>query len=142
MRSSTISHRKTPCRRLSNKLPTLRRNWRSMTFRSNCDSEFAQGLANYSFYKTHSFSNYYKEVIAQIQEFVDVGISVKGTHYPGGKEPRPGQDRKLYLFLEARDELSLRRAKEEVVRIMRETLRMMVGLGWGLLLMFLLTLNF
>lgn len=70
-----------------------------------------------------------REVIAQIQEFVDVGISVKGTHYPGGKEPRPGQDRKLYLFLEARDELSLRRAKEEVVRIMRETLRMMAATG-------------
>lgn len=70
--------------------------------------------------------NIFKEVIAQIQELVDVGISVKGTHYPPGKEPKPGQDRKLYIFLEARDELSLRRAKEEVVRIMRETLRIMV----------------
>uniref|UniRef100_A0A914KK22 RNA helicase n=1 Tax=Meloidogyne incognita TaxID=6306 RepID=A0A914KK22_MELIC len=70
-----------------------------------------------------------REVIAQIQEFVDVGISVKGTHYPLGKEPKPGQDRKLYLFIEARDELSLRRAKEEVVRIMRETLRMMAAQG-------------
>uniref|UniRef100_A0A915MGW1 RNA helicase n=1 Tax=Meloidogyne javanica TaxID=6303 RepID=A0A915MGW1_MELJA len=71
----------------------------------------------------------FREVIAQIQEFVDVGISVKGTHYPLGKEPKPGQDRKLYLFIEARDELSLRRAKEEVVRIMRETLRMMAAQG-------------
>jgi ATP-dependent RNA helicase DDX46/PRP5 len=70
-----------------------------------------------------------QEVIGQIQEFVDVGISVKGTHYPSGKEPKAGQDRKLYLFLEARDELSLRRAKEEIVRIMRETLRQMAATG-------------
>uniref|UniRef100_A0A914HWV7 RNA helicase n=1 Tax=Globodera rostochiensis TaxID=31243 RepID=A0A914HWV7_GLORO len=70
-----------------------------------------------------------RDSIAQIQEFADVGISVKGTHYPPGKEPKPGQDRKLYLFLEARDELSLRRAKEEIVRIMRETLRQMTATG-------------
>ncbi|KAL3077324.1 hypothetical protein niasHS_013313 [Heterodera schachtii] len=70
-----------------------------------------------------------RDSIAQIQEFADVGISVKGTHYPPGKEPKQGQDRKLYLFLEARDELSLRRAKEEIVRIMRETLRQMTATG-------------
>lgn len=60
-----------------------------------------------------------------MQEFADVSISVKGTHYPPGKEPKDG-DRKLYLLLEARDEVSLRRAKEEILRIMRETLRQMV----------------
>lgn len=65
--------------------------------------------------------------MAQVQEFADVSISVKGTHYPNGKEPKEGQDRKLFLFLEARDELSLRRAKEEIVRIMRDTLRQMVS---------------
>ncbi len=63
-----------------------------------------------------------------MQEFSDVGISVKGTHFPAGKEPKEG-DRKLYLFLEARDEISLKRAKEEIIRIMRETLRQMTATG-------------
>ncbi|KAI1710101.1 DEAD/DEAH box helicase domain-containing protein [Ditylenchus destructor] len=69
-----------------------------------------------------------RESIAQVQEFADVGISVKGTHYPPGKEPK-NDERKLYLFLEARDEISLRRAKEEIVRIMREQLRQMTASG-------------
>lgn len=51
---------------------------------------------------------------------------MKGTHYPPGKEPKEGAERKLYLLLQAHDELSLRRAKDEIIRIMRETLRQMV----------------
>lgn len=70
-----------------------------------------------------------RESIGQVQEFADVGISVKGTHYPNGREPREGQDRKLYLLLEARDEFSLRRAKEEIIRIMRDTLRQVYQQG-------------
>lgn len=61
-----------------------------------------------------------------MQEFADVGVSVKGTHYPPGKEPKEGGERKLYLLLQAHDEISLRRAKDEIIRIMRETLRQMV----------------
>ena len=56
-----------------------------------------------------------------------MGIAVRGQYYPPGKEPkRESGDRKLYIFLEARDETALRRAKEEVVRIMREILHHMV----------------
>ncbi|KAI6210213.1 RNA helicase [Aphelenchoides besseyi] len=66
-----------------------------------------------------------RESITQVQEFAEVGISVKGTHYPPGKEPKEGMDRKLYLFLEARDQISLRRAREEILRIMKEALRQM-----------------
>lgn len=64
-----------------------------------------------------------RDSVAQVQEFADVGISVKGTHYPNGREPKEGQDRKLYLLLEARDELALKRAKEEIVRIMRDQIK-------------------
>ncbi|KAI6231547.1 RNA helicase [Aphelenchoides besseyi] len=70
-----------------------------------------------------------RESMAQVQEFADVGISVKGTHYPPGKEPKEGMDRKLYLFLEARDQISLRRAREEILRIMKEALRQMTSMG-------------
>uniref|UniRef100_A0AC34QFV3 ATP-dependent RNA helicase n=1 Tax=Panagrolaimus sp. JU765 TaxID=591449 RepID=A0AC34QFV3_9BILA len=66
-----------------------------------------------------------RESIAQIQEFADVGISVKGTHIPPGKEPKDGE-RKLYLFLEARDEVTLRRAQDEVLRIIKESLKSML----------------
>jgi len=63
-----------------------------------------------------------RESIAQIQEFADVGISVKGTHIPNGKEPKDGE-RKLYLFLEARDEVNLKRGQDEVIRIIRDALK-------------------
>uniref|UniRef100_A0A7E4UUW9 Probable ATP-dependent RNA helicase DDX46 n=1 Tax=Panagrellus redivivus TaxID=6233 RepID=A0A7E4UUW9_PANRE len=69
-----------------------------------------------------------RESMAQIQEFADVGISVKGTHVPPGREPKDGE-RKLYLFLEARDEISLRRGREEVLRIMKDCLRQMTSRG-------------
>uniref|UniRef100_A0A7E4VVU6 Probable ATP-dependent RNA helicase DDX46 n=1 Tax=Panagrellus redivivus TaxID=6233 RepID=A0A7E4VVU6_PANRE len=69
-----------------------------------------------------------RESMAQIQEFADVGISVKGTHVPPGREPKDGE-RKLYLFLEARDEISLRRAREEMLRIMKDCLRQMTSRG-------------
>lgn len=71
-----------------------------------------------------------RESIAQIQEFADVGISVKGLHYPAGKEPKEGQERKLYLFLEARDQMSLKRAREEILRIMKDALRQLVSIFW------------
>lgn len=71
-----------------------------------------------------------RESIAQIQEFADVGISVKGLHYPPGREPKEGGERKLYLFLEARDQVSLKRAKDEILRIMKDALRQMVRSFW------------
>uniref|UniRef100_A0AC35TW83 RNA helicase n=1 Tax=Rhabditophanes sp. KR3021 TaxID=114890 RepID=A0AC35TW83_9BILA len=63
-----------------------------------------------------------RDSIKQIQEFADVGISVKGSHIIGNREPHAGE-RKLYLFIEARDEISLRRAKEEILRIMKDAFR-------------------
>lgn len=64
--------------------------------------------------------------MAMVQEYADVGISVKGTHYPPGREPKPGQDRKLYLFLESRSEFNLRKAKDEILRIMKDAFRQAV----------------
>ncbi|KAK0403526.1 hypothetical protein QR680_016974 [Steinernema hermaphroditum] len=63
-----------------------------------------------------------RDSIAQIQDYAEVGISVKGSFYPPNKEPKDGE-KKLYLFLEARDELSLNRAKEEIIRIVKEAFR-------------------
>jgi hypothetical protein len=61
-----------------------------------------------------------------VQEYADVGISVKGSFYPPNKEPKDGE-RKLFLFIEARSELALARAKTEVIRIMKDSLRQLVN---------------
>ncbi|KAL6738350.1 hypothetical protein Aduo_011909 [Ancylostoma duodenale] len=67
-----------------------------------------------------------RESLGHISEFADVGISVKGSHYPPGKEPKDGE-RKLYLLLEARHERNLKCAKEEIVRIMKDAFRQLTA---------------
>ncbi|MFH4977529.1 hypothetical protein AB6A40_004238 [Gnathostoma spinigerum] len=69
-----------------------------------------------------------RDSLAQVQEYADVGISVKGSFYPNNKEPKDGE-RKLFLFLEARSELALRRAREEILRIMKDAFRQMTQSG-------------
>uniref|UniRef100_A0A0N5A9Z6 Probable ATP-dependent RNA helicase DDX46 n=1 Tax=Syphacia muris TaxID=451379 RepID=A0A0N5A9Z6_9BILA len=69
-----------------------------------------------------------RDSLAQVQEYADVGISVKGSYYPSNKEPKNGE-RKLFLFLEARSELALRRAREEILRIMKDAFRQMTQTG-------------
>lgn len=71
-------------------------------------------------------TNCIQECIGQVQEYADVGISVKGSYYPPNKEPKDGE-RKLFLFIEARSELALARAKTEVIRIMKDSLRQLVS---------------
>uniref|UniRef100_A0A0M3I4P4 Probable ATP-dependent RNA helicase DDX46 n=1 Tax=Ascaris lumbricoides TaxID=6252 RepID=A0A0M3I4P4_ASCLU len=69
-----------------------------------------------------------RDSLAQVQEYADVGISVKGSYYPSNKEPKNGE-RKLFLFLEARSEIALRRAREEILRIMKDAFRQMMQMG-------------
>lgn len=64
-----------------------------------------------------------------MQDSEEVGVTVKGSYFPPGKEPKEEGERKLYLFIEATSELSLNRAKAEVVRVMKESMQMMVGLS-------------
>ncbi|PIO55493.1 hypothetical protein TELCIR_23120 [Teladorsagia circumcincta] len=67
-----------------------------------------------------------KESLGHILEFVDVGIPVKGSHYPPGNEPKDGE-RKLYLLLEARQERNLKCANEEIIRIMKDAFRLLTA---------------
>ncbi|CAD6191253.1 unnamed protein product [Caenorhabditis auriculariae] len=67
-----------------------------------------------------------RESVGHISEYAEVGISVRGTHYPPGKEPKAG-DRRLHLLLEARNERNLRMAKEEIVRIMKDAFRQLTA---------------
>ncbi|XP_065216566.1 probable ATP-dependent RNA helicase DDX46 [Planococcus citri] len=62
-----------------------------------------------------------KEALAQIAEYSEAGITVRGTYYPPGKNPPEG-DRKLYLAIESVNELSVSKAKVEITRLIKEEL--------------------
>lgn len=62
-----------------------------------------------------------KEAIAMISEYSEAGITVRGTFYPPGKEPLPG-DRKLYLAIEGTSELTVSKARAEIIRLIKEEL--------------------
>ncbi|CAD5119735.1 DgyrCDS8331 [Dimorphilus gyrociliatus] len=62
-----------------------------------------------------------KEALAQIMEYSDAGITVRGTYVPTGKNP-PEDERKLYLAIEATTELAIQKARKEVTRLIKEEL--------------------
>lgn len=62
-----------------------------------------------------------KEAMAQISEYSEAGITVRGTYYPSGKEPKAG-DRKLYLAIESTNELAVSKARAEIIRLIKEEL--------------------
>ena len=63
-----------------------------------------------------------KETLGQIAEYAsDCFLSVRGSYIPTGKEIPEG-DRKLYIAIEAKTELSLSKARAEVTRILKEEL--------------------
>lgn len=62
-----------------------------------------------------------KEALAQISEYSDAGITVRGTYFPPGK-PVPEGDRKLFLAIESTNELSVQKAKVEITRLLKEEL--------------------
>ncbi|KAL4239827.1 putative ATP-dependent RNA helicase ddx46 [Mactra antiquata] len=62
-----------------------------------------------------------KEALAQICEYSEAGITVRGTYFPAGKIPKE-EERKLYLAIEATSELAIQKAKKEVTRLIKEEL--------------------
>ncbi|XP_076054170.1 pre-mRNA processing factor 5 [Oratosquilla oratoria] len=62
-----------------------------------------------------------KEALAQISEYSEAGITVRGTFCPAGKNPPEGE-RKLFLAIESTSELAVSKAKAEIVRLIREEL--------------------
>lgn len=67
-----------------------------------------------------------KEALAQISEYSEAGITVRGTYYPPGKEPKEAGERKLYLAIEGTTELSVSKARAEIIRLIKEELIKMV----------------
>lgn len=66
-----------------------------------------------------------QEALSQICEYSEAGITVRGTYYPPNKEPKEG-DRKLYLGIEATNELAIQKAKTEIIRLIKEELQRLV----------------
>lgn len=62
-----------------------------------------------------------KEALAQISEYSEAGITVRGTYFTTGK-PAPEGERKLYLAIESTNELAVSKAKSEITRLIKEEL--------------------
>ena len=60
-----------------------------------------------------------KEVLSGIQEFTKAAIIAKGSYYPPGRNPPPGE-RKLYFFIEAESEANVKAARKELKRSLDE----------------------
>ncbi|KAH9419817.1 putative ATP-dependent RNA helicase ddx46 [Dermatophagoides pteronyssinus] len=81
------------------------------------DDLFAQTLAQPRWRVTS------KEAIAMISEYSEAGITVRGTYFPPGKEPKVELgERKLYLAIEGVSERSVSKAKSEIIRLIKEEL--------------------
>ncbi|XP_072385016.1 probable ATP-dependent RNA helicase DDX46 [Diabrotica undecimpunctata] len=62
-----------------------------------------------------------KEALAQISEYSEAGITVRGTYVPTGKNP-PDGERKLYLAIESTSDMAVSKAKAEITRLIKEEL--------------------
>jgi len=62
-----------------------------------------------------------KEALAQIAEYSEAGLTVRGQYFAPGKTPPEGE-RKLFLALESTQELAVQKAKVEITRLLKEEL--------------------
>ncbi|XP_022765162.1 DEAD-box ATP-dependent RNA helicase 42 [Durio zibethinus] len=61
----------------------------------------------------------HKETLGPISEWTGAAITTRGQFFPPGRIPGPGE-RKLYLFIEGPTELSVKRAKAELKRVLED----------------------
>ncbi|XP_067937972.1 probable ATP-dependent RNA helicase DDX46 [Watersipora subatra] len=62
-----------------------------------------------------------RDALANISEFAEAGVTVRGTYVLPNKEP-PAGEQKLYLAIEATSELAVQKAKAEITRLIKEEL--------------------
>ncbi|KAL1958549.1 hypothetical protein VTO42DRAFT_4146 [Malbranchea cinnamomea] len=58
--------------------------------------------------------------VAKILEATGTSITTKGSYYPPGKEPGPGDNPKLYILVEGDTELVVTNAMRELMRLLKE----------------------
>ena len=72
-----------------------------------------------------------KDTTSRMQDEFRTAVTLKGSYFPPGKEPLPGE-RKIYLHLEATSDTILRNAVLEIQRLLNEeTLRVSTKSGFG-----------
>ncbi|XP_029439721.1 LOW QUALITY PROTEIN: probable ATP-dependent RNA helicase DDX46 [Rhinatrema bivittatum] len=62
-----------------------------------------------------------KEALQRIGEYSEAAITIRGTYFPPGKDPKEGE-RKIYLAIESANELAVQKAKAEITRLIKEEL--------------------
>ncbi|XP_072302139.1 probable ATP-dependent RNA helicase DDX46 [Eucyclogobius newberryi] len=62
-----------------------------------------------------------KEALQRIGEYSEAAITIRGTYFPPGKDPKEGE-RKIYLAIESANELAVQKAKTEITRLIKEEL--------------------
>uniref|UniRef100_A0A8D0L703 Probable ATP-dependent RNA helicase DDX46 n=1 Tax=Sphenodon punctatus TaxID=8508 RepID=A0A8D0L703_SPHPU len=67
-----------------------------------------------------------KEALHRISEYSEAAITIRGTYFPPGKEPKEGE-RKIYLAIESANELAVQKAKAEITRLIKEELIRLVS---------------
>ncbi|PGH15578.1 pre-mRNA-processing ATP-dependent RNA helicase PRP5 [Helicocarpus griseus UAMH5409] len=58
--------------------------------------------------------------VAKILEATGTSITTKGSFYPAGKEPQPGENPKLYILVEGDTEVVVTNAMRELMRLLKE----------------------
>ncbi|KAK2510251.1 hypothetical protein Q9233_017938 [Columba guinea] len=72
-----------------------------------------------------------KEALQRISEYSEAAITIRGTYFPPGKEPKEGE-RKIYLAIESANELAVQKAKAEITRLIKEELIRLISSKYGL----------
>ncbi|KAG9490866.1 hypothetical protein GDO78_006283 [Eleutherodactylus coqui] len=62
-----------------------------------------------------------KEALQRISEYSEAAITIRGTYFQPGKDPKEGE-RKIYLAIESASELAVQKAKAEITRLIKEEL--------------------
>ena len=83
--------------------------------------KFEEELAINDFHQQARWRVTSREALAQISEYSDAGITVRGTYFPPGKAVPEGE-RKLFLAIESTNEMSVQKAKIEIMRLLKEEL--------------------
>lgn len=87
---------------------------------------FKQKMSDHFKYNEFSIKYFFfffnfQEALAQISEYSEAGLTVRGTYVPTGKQVPEGE-RKLYLAIESCSEMSVQKAKREITRLIKEEL--------------------
>lgn len=96
------------------------RPWRSTTFPVSPPPLIPEYHDSNNFTEKARWAVTNRTNIAKVLEQTSTSITTKGSYYPAGKSPQPGQDPKLYILVEGDTELVVTNAMRELKRLLAE----------------------